>query len=177
MIRLTRLTTLLLTLTASALVVAGPEAFVPGPVIKDFGRIAPVPEAEAIPRDMVIKMAYDVREGGEHSTVNSVFNSAAGLLNTLVASGVEIERVHLALVIHGPAYKDILTDKAYGGSNPNGPLVKQLLDNGVRIYYCGQAAVYRDVAMSDVIPGIKFSLSASAAHAVLQMEGYAVRPY
>ena len=175
--KLTRTLALTVIATLPAIATAGPEAFGPGPVIKDYGRIAEVPEAEAIPENMVIKLAYDVREGGEHNSVNSVFNSAAGLLNTLVASGVEKDRVKLALVIHGPAYKDILTDKAYGGTNPNGPLLKQLLDHGVRIYYCGQAAVYRDVAKSDVIPGIAFSLSASAAHAVLQMEGYGVRPY
>ena len=156
---------------------AGPEDFIPGPVIKDFGRYAPVPEAEPIPENMVIKLAYDVTEGGAHNEINGVFNSAASLLNTLVASGVDKERVKLALVIHGPAYKDVLTDKAYGGKNPNGPLVEQLLANGVRIYYCGQAAVYRDVATEQLIPGVKLSHSASSAHAVLQMEGYAVRPY
>lgn len=167
---------LCLAVNASALI-AGPDAFGPGPVIKDYGQIAPVPDAEAIPGGMDIKLSYDVRDGGEPGAVNSVFNSAAGLLNTLVASGVEQERVHLALVIHGTAYKDILTDEAYGGTNPNGPLVEQLLANGVKIYYCGQAAVYRDVTKADVIAGIQFSLSASAAHAVLQMQGYGVRPY
>ena len=41
-----------------------PSDFGPGPVIKGFGQIADVPNAEPIPKDMVIKMAYDVREGG-----------------------------------------------------------------------------------------------------------------
>ncbi len=109
--------------------------------------------------------------------INKVFSAAAGFLNVFVANGVEKERVKLAIVIHGTAYKDVLTDKAYGGINPNGKLVKELLDNGVKFYFCGQAAVYRDVAQEDLIPGVELSLSASAAHAVLQMQGYGVRPY
>ncbi len=156
---------------------AAPSDFGPGPVIKGFGQIADVPNAEPIPKDMVIKMAYDVREGGVDAEVNKTFNSTAGLINSLVDAGVGQERIKLALVIHGPAYRDILNDSAYGGQNPNVALVEQLLNNGVDIYFCGQAAVYRDVAPEDLIPGIKLSLSATAAHAVLQMQGYAVRPY
>ena len=166
-----------LLLSSSIQALAGPEDFIPGPLIKDFGQYAPVPEAAAIPEDMVIKMAYDARDGGVHNEINGTFNSVAGLMNTLVASGVEKERIQLAIVIHGPAYRDILTNEAYGGKNPNVPLLEALLENGVRIYYCGQAAVYRDVALKEVVPGIQFSHSASAAHAVLQMEGYGVRPY
>ncbi len=159
------------------LAAAGPDDFGPGPLIKGYGNIAEVEGAVPIPPGLDLKMAYDVREGGAHNEVNGTFNSVANLMNVLVANDVAKERIQLALVIHGPAYKDILSDKAYGGSNPNRPLLEQLLANGVRIYYCGQAAVARDVSKADVIPGIEFSLSASAAHVTLQMEGYGVRPY
>ena len=166
-------TLLMLAATASA----GPDAFGPGPVIKSAGRIADVPNAVLIPAEGEIKFSYDAVDGGVQGEINKVFSAAAGFLNVFVANGVEKERVKLAIVIHGTAYKDVLTDKAYGGINPNGKLVKELLDNGVKFYFCGQAAVYRDVAQEDLIPGIELSLSASAAHAVLQMQGYGVRPY
>lgn len=172
-----KLTALSLLMSFTPIVAAGPKDFGPGPVIKEAGNIAAVPNAASIPATGDIKFSYDAVEGGIQGEINSVFSAAAGLMNVFSANGVDKDRIKLAIVIHGTAYKDVLSDKAYGGKNPNGALVRSLLENGVKFYFCGQAAVYRDVAATDLIPGVELSLSASAAHAVLQMQGYGVRPY
>lgn len=156
---------------------AAEDAFKTGPVFRDYGSHAPVPDAMPLPEDIHMKMALDVTEAAEDGKHNSNFETAAHFINLWHANGVPLDRIDVALVVHGGAYKDLLVDGAFGGSNPSADLVTQLLEHGVQIIYCGQAAVGRDVATEDLIPGVTLSLSASTAHAVLQLQGYAVRPY
>ncbi|HKK22299.1 MAG TPA: DsrE family protein [Pseudohaliea sp.] len=159
-----------------AIAVAGPEAFSTGPLIKDYGMIAEVPQAALPPADARFKVAIDVVEGGIDGELNGKFQTAASLINLLNASGVAAGHIEVALVVHGPAYRDLLVDRAYGGDNPNAELIAALQANGATLYYCGQSAVYRDVAGDDLLPGIDVTLSATITHAMLQQQGYALRP-
>ncbi|MHA7816947.1 MAG: DsrE family protein [Pseudohaliea sp.] len=155
---------------------AGPEAFTSGPLIKGYGMIAPVPQAAPLPADTSFKVAIDVVEGGIDGELNGKFRTAASLINLLHASGVPAERIEVGLVVHGPAYRDLLVDGAYGGENPNAGLIAELQAHGATLYYCGQSAVYRDVAEADLLPGIEVTLSATITHAMLQQQGYTLRP-
>ncbi len=155
---------------------AGPSDFHPGELIPGYGPIAPVPEAAPLPAGTRLKLAIDVVEGGVAGEINGKFVTAASFLNLNHANGIPVENMEVALVVHGPAHRDILTDAAYGGTNPNAELLRQLQAHNVRVYYCGQSAVYRDVAAEDLQPGVEITHSATTTHVMLQQQGFALRP-
>jgi intracellular sulfur oxidation DsrE/DsrF family protein len=156
---------------------AGAEAFHEGPLIEGYGKIAEVPGASAVPKDATFRVAWDVAEAAEPGALNRRFDTVARFMNMHVAAGVPAERLQLALVVHGGAHRDLLRDAAYGGENPNGALIAQLVEHGVRVTLCGQTAAYYDVTASDLLPGVSLSLSAMTAHALLQQEGYSLNPF
>ncbi len=161
---------------ASLSAVAGPDDFHPGALIKDYGRIAEVPGLAPLPADTRFKLAIDVVDGGVTGELNGKFRTAASFLNLQHAQGIPPENVEIALVVHGAAHRDLLVDAAYGGQNPNADLLAQLQEHGVKVYYCGQSAVYRDVARKDLLPGVELTASATTTHALLQQQGFALRP-
>lgn len=171
-----RRSTVLLLLLFSLQATAGEQSFHPGAVIEDYGRIAAVPDAKPLPSDTRFKLAIDVVEGGETGKVNGKFVTAASFLNLQQANGIPPENVDIALVVHGSAHRDILTDAAYGQKNPNAALLSQLRAHGVKVYYCGQSAAARDVQQSDLLDGVEVTLSATTTHVLLQQQGFAIRP-
>jgi intracellular sulfur oxidation DsrE/DsrF family protein len=139
--------------------------------------IAPVAEAAPIPKDATFKVAFDLGKAAGEGSVNRQINSAARFLNMHHAAGVPSNRLQLALVVHGSAHRDLLTDEAYGSFNPNAELIALLLEQGVGIYLCGQTAAYNDISPEDLLPGIELSLSAMTTHALLQQAGYTLNPF
>lgn len=157
--------------------VADMNDFGPGAVIRDFGPVAPVPSAERIPAGTEFKIAYDTRVGAEEGKPNPTLETAARFLNMHQAAGVPVENIELAVVVHGPAHRDLLKAERYGGVNPTAKLIEQLVANGVRIHLCGQTAAYYDVSAGDLLPGVRMSLSAMTSHALLQQEGFTLNPF
>lgn len=170
------ITMLLAAVVAAAFAEAGPDAFSPGKLIPSYGPIAAVPDAAPLPPDSTFKLAIDVVEGGQTGEINGKFETAASFLNLMHANGIAPEQVEIALVVHGPAHRDILSDDAYGGDNPNAELLAALQKHRVTVYYCGQSAVYRDVTKDDLLPGVEVTLSATTTHVQLQQRGFAIRP-
>jgi len=169
-----------LMLSAGSLL-AGSEAFNPGPQIKNFGEIAPVESTLAIPKNTKFKVAFDVGTAGDEGKVNRKFASLARFINMHVANGVKAEDIELALVVHGKASFDLLNEAAAAkkqlGENKNIPLLKALLNNQVKVYLCGQSAAYYDVKNGDLFEGVDMALSAMTAHALLQQQGYSLNPF
>ncbi len=96
-------------------------------------------------------------------------------------AGVSPERLKVAIVVHGAASKDVLSNDAYrkrhGVDNPNLPLLVALKKAGVRIYLCGQSAGSRDIAAAEMAAPVEMALSAMTAHLVLNSEGYVLNPF
>ncbi len=162
--------------TIAVPVLAGPEAFKPGAVVPDYGSSASVPGTE-FPADTRFKVAFDVAEAGPDGDANPKLVSAARFLNMHAAAGVPVENMSLAVVVHGGAWKDLLTDEARGGTNPNARLIAELVAVGTTLELCGQTAAMRDVAQEDLLPGVTIALSAMTAHALLQQQGYTLNPF
>ncbi|MEE4108382.1 MAG: DsrE family protein [Halieaceae bacterium] len=167
---------LFVSLSVAPVTQAGRDDFHAGGLIPAYGLIAEVPDAAPLPPDTTFKLAIDVVEGGEPGKVNGKFVTAAAFLNLQHANGIPPENVEIALVVHGPAHRDILTDKAYGGVNPNADLLAALQKYQVSVYYCGQSGVARDVAAKDLLPGVEVTHSATTTHVLLQQQGFALRP-
>ena len=154
--------------------------FQPGELIPDFGLIADVPGVAPLPEDTRMKLAIDVVEGGEESIINGKFQTAASFLNLQHANGIDPSNVEIALVVHGPAHRDILSNatyrEKYGTDNPNAAILTALQKHQVKVYYCGQSAVYRGVTAADLLPGVEITHSATTTHVLLQQAGFAIRP-
>lgn len=171
------ITVLLLVATRALTSVAGPEAFSTGPVIEGFGPVASVPGASAIPDGTVLKVAFDLKDAAGEGEINRGLATAARFLNMHGAAGMTDEQLKVALVIHGAAHRDFLTEKTKGSANPNAKLVAMLVEHGVKIQLCGQTAAYYGIDGANLLPGVEMSLSAMTAHALLQQQGYTLNPF
>ncbi|MEL6688607.1 MAG: DsrE family protein [Pseudomonadota bacterium] len=159
---------------------AGPDDFSTGPVIEGYGPAALVESAEKVPADMRFKIAFDAADDSDD--LNRTLVSAARFLNMHSKAGIDPSRIDLAVVVHGGAVMDILSEDAHkarksGSINPNAPLVSALREQSVRIILCGQTAAYRDVTAGDLLPGVEIAISAMTAHAQLQQSGYTLNPF
>jgi intracellular sulfur oxidation DsrE/DsrF family protein len=159
------------------------SAFGPGEVFPEFGRVAPIPDADlAIPEAMDLFVAFDTATPAEEGTLNRTLDSAARFVNMHAAAGIEPARVRAAVVVHGKAAFDLLSDAAWAakgreGTNPTAAAIPALVDNGVRVILCGQTAAAYGIAKHDLAPGVELALSAMTAHAVLQRQGYTGNPF
>ncbi|MEP0188979.1 MAG: DsrE family protein [Erythrobacter sp.] len=176
-------------ITAAAVAIAAPVAaqdlsnFDTGPIFEDFGPHAPVPDADfSIPEATDLYVAFDVAKPAAEGKINRTVESAARYVNMHNAAGLEPARVRAAVVVHGKASLDLLTDTAWAakgkeGTNPTAAVIPELVDSGVRIILCGQSAAAHGITKADLAPGVELALSAMTAHAVLQRDGYTVNPF
>lgn len=164
-------------LLAATAAYAGPSSFTPGPVIAEYGAVAEVEGAAPIAPDAAFKVAFDVSEAAEAGAVNRRLESAARFLNIHVRAGVPRENIRLAIVVHGAAARDLMQQPNEGETNANAGLIAALIANGVDIYLCGQTAAHYDIGQEDLLPGVRLSLSAMTAHALLQQDGYTLNPF
>lgn len=151
--------------------------FTPGPVIADHGAVASVEEAEPIAPDTVFKVVFSVSEAAAAGEISRRLETPARFLNMHVRAGVPQENIHLAVVVHGPAARDLLREPRPGETNPNAGLIAALLTHGVDIILCGQTAANLGLSPDDLLPGVRLSLSAMTAHALLQQDGYTLNPF
>ncbi len=169
------LTVLFTTLTVVAW---GQQKTSKGPIIAEFGGVYQVADQDfELDTNGVFKVVFDVGRTFEaNDRPNPLIETAARFLNMHAQNGVKPENMKVALVVHGSASQDILTDKAYhkkhGIDNPNTPLIKALNDAGVDIILCGQTAGYRNITRSDALREVKFALSAMTALIQLQNNEY-----
>ncbi|AXT30671.1 DsrE family protein [Pseudoalteromonas tunicata] len=160
---------------------AAPAKMSSGPVIQAFGKHYSVQSDLVLPADLKLKVVFDVSEQTASKKENRGFNNLARFLNMHVANGVKAENIELALVVHGKAGYDLLSDAAFRQENqrdnPNSLLLAELIKNNVKIYLCGQSAAFLGIQKADLYPGVQMALSAMTAHAILAQQGYSVNPF
>jgi intracellular sulfur oxidation DsrE/DsrF family protein len=149
------------------------EAFDTGPVFEEFGPHAPVDGASTIPSLSRFDIAFDVADVAKEGARNRSFESAARFINMHAAAGVSLDRMNLAVVVHGRAVTDLVS----GQANRSEPMVRAMLERGVRFIVCGQSAAAYGVRAEQLIEGVEMQISAMTAHALLQQDGYTVNPF
>jgi intracellular sulfur oxidation DsrE/DsrF family protein len=148
-----------------------------GPVIADFGPYLPV-AAPGFPAPVGTSLSavFDVSRSKETGELNRNLETPARFLNMHGGAGVKPEMMHLAIVVHGPATRDLLTDEAYekrfGVINPNRALLDALSKAGVEIVLCGQSMAFGGYQSGEFLPQVKVALSAMTALVALQDNGY-----
>ena len=171
----------LFVLCSSGFAIAGPPAT--GPVVADYGPVFEPPEgAFNLAPDTHYKVRLDVARGADAPPDrNRLLESAARFLNMHAQQGIDPGNIDFALVVHGSATKDLLTDEAYRSryevNNPNTALLAQLSRAGVKIYLCAQSAAHMKLPWDAFNPAVTIAVSAMTAHVRLETEGYTVIPF
>ena len=115
-------TCLLLLCAWTPLVAAQPAL---GPVIENYGPVmAPPPGSYNLDPAVHYKVSMDVSGVAEFpGDRNRSIESAARFLNMHARNGIPAENIEFALIVHGRATRDLLTDEAYEARynepNPN----------------------------------------------------------
>ena len=154
----------------------GPEKFTLGPLIERHGPTARVADPRVTPASE-FRVAFDIAEAASPGAANRGMESAARFLNMHAAAGVPARNLSVALVVHGPAALDLVTEARRGSPNDSAALVAALIEAGASIELCGQTAAFRDIESEDLLPGVTMALSAMTAHARLQQAGYTLNPF
>jgi intracellular sulfur oxidation DsrE/DsrF family protein len=173
---------LLISLFYAGHAMAASEKMTPsGPQVIGYGPHFTIDQDEPLNKSTVFKVAFDLGRQGTNEAVNRSIESLARFINMHVAYGIPKENIQLALVIHGPASFDMMSNEAYDEKylvdNPNHGLLAELMKNNVDVYVCGQSAGFLGVKNSDLQSGIKMTISAMTTHALLQQKGYTLNPF
>lgn len=154
-----------------------------GPVVEGYGPVYSVGEdAFALAENRSYRVSKDLSTtAASADELNRGIDSVARFLNMQARAGPAPDSLEVALVVHGAAAKDLLTDAAYRErfkvDNPNTGLIAGLARAGVKIYICGQTAVHRGFHREDLNPAVTMALSAMSAHVRLQSDGYTLIPF
>ena len=158
--------------------VTAQKSRIDGKIIKDFGQTFKVENLD-IKTDTTVtfKIIFDVSKTSEDKSMpNKYIVTAARFLNMHADAGVKKEQLKVAMTIHASAWQDVLNNKEYkekfGVDNPNLKLIEALDSAGVDIILCGQTAIFRGLNKENVIPSVKFALSAMTALIQYQNKGY-----
>lgn len=132
------------------------------------------------PADAEWKHSFDTIEG-ERGKANGMLRTALFLYSMLEDEGVDPERVKVAVVVHGSATFDFVSDARYAehygnAKNPNKALVSKLIAKGGEIWMSGFGMKFRNVSNNDLLPGIGVAPAALVAHAELQRRGFGLHP-
>ncbi|MEL6707165.1 MAG: DsrE family protein [Pseudomonadota bacterium] len=139
-----------------------------------------------LPSDSVWMHSFDSYEA-EAGQLNGPMQTALRFARGMKAEGIPAENVKVAIVIHGPAVFDVVSNERYKAKhdtqfvehsgNPSRTLVEMLIARGAEIWVCGVAAKYHKVGNADLIEGVKMAPSGTIAHAELQRRGFGLNPY
>jgi intracellular sulfur oxidation DsrE/DsrF family protein len=150
-----------------------------GPAVEGYGPTYPVNDRDvALPDEFVYKAVFDAAVDRDEKLLNTGLVSVARYLNMHARNGVPVENMNIAVVVHGPALKTLLTDSAYearfGVANPNIELLEKLRSAGVDFYVCGQSMAFGGVDKDELVDAAKVALSAMTMLTVLQSDGFAL---
>ena len=153
------------------------------PVVKNFGSVSEVPFAVEKPDPKLdYKIIVEVSSTNERQElVHEFFDKVANVVNLHALGGVPANKLHVVMVIHGPAAQFVVNDEAYqkkfGMNNPNIPLFAALKEAGVKIFVCGQSVLKRNIDPDTITPEVTVALSAVTTLTTYQLKGYSVLKY
>ena len=113
------------------------SAFAAGPLIAQYGAVAPVTQPGELPDTALdYKVVMNVTSAGPEGAPPPALEAAARLANLLTQSGVPAGHRHIVVVLHGAATSAVLNEaaaKAKGrGVNPSADLISKLTEAGIQ---------------------------------------------
>lgn len=138
-----------------------------------------VPGAKEMPNPNIEhKVVFDVATAGpKPGDVHPMLQATARYLNTLAKMGVPANKRKIAVVFHQGGTDFVLKNDVYkarhdGQDNPNATIIEQLKTAGVDFRLCGQAALGRKIAPTDMLPAVQLDLWALTTIISFQQQGY-----
>jgi intracellular sulfur oxidation DsrE/DsrF family protein len=153
-----------------------------GPVIDGYGAAFVVEDRDVpLVKNHIYRVVYEITAyEGAPDSVNRELDMVARFLNMHGKNGVPTQNMQLAVVIHGAALVNVLSNDSYNKrfqkDNPNLDLVQKLSAAGVKFYACGQSMGSRGFAKSELASGVQLALSAMTMVHQLQADGYTLQP-
>lgn len=150
------------------------------PVIAEHGGVVRLADAAMQPRGGA-RLLVDLTSGGDPAKLNSAIEKVAKYLNIYGGAGAVPKKAQIAVVFHGDATLAVLNSDAYAKNfdtkgNPNFALLRQLHENNVDLYVCGQSLIAKGATPEDVVVFVDTAVSALTAVVNLQADGYAYLP-
>lgn len=153
-----------------------------GPVFSDYGPVFKMEDRDVpLVEGLKYKVFFDVTQAANETFQrNFRIESVARFINMHAMNGVSLEDMDIAVVLHGSATRDTLSQEAYQerylDENPTLDLIEQLHAKGVRFYLCGQSLYFMKQKKADLAPQVELALSAMTMSTQLQAEGYTLIP-
>lgn len=170
-------------LLAASLTWLAPSAFAAPdfwqtPTIAGYGKMHDLPDARYRPDpSKTYKVVFALTKGpSSPDKPDPSLDHVARTVNLYVAAGVPLSNLKFVAVASGDATGLALDDehykKAFGVSNPNLPLIKELRDHGVDVAVCGQAVAEHKFDYAWIDKSVTLSLSALTTITTLETDGY-----
>jgi len=153
-----------------------------GPIFTDYGPVFKIEDRDVdLKKDFKYKVFFDITQAAKETfNLNRRFESVARFINMHAMNGVKLEDMEIAVVVHGSATRDVLTQKTYQelymDDNPTLELIEQLHQKGVKFYLCGQSLYFQNLSKANLAPQVSLALSAMTTSTMLQAEGYTLIP-
>jgi len=153
------------------------------PVIKDYGRAWPLPDAAVQPqKGRTYKVIFGVSKPASHpNEVLDGLSNAARLLNVFAADGLLPKNLKVIAIIHGQAGYAAVSNEVYRAKfdvdNPNLKIIQELKAAGVQLLLCGQTFHELNFEEKNLLPEVKLATSAAIVLVTYQNDGYALMPF
>lgn len=153
-----------------------------GPLIEKYGPVFEAPRASfPLALNTRHRVLFDVAHSPRgHDALNRRLESVARYMNMHARAGLEAGQMDIAVIMHGSASWNALSDTAYqkrfNRNNPNTDLIRALKSAGVRFWLCGQSAGFNGIADAELSADVGLALSAMTVIGQLQAEGFSLLP-
>jgi intracellular sulfur oxidation DsrE/DsrF family protein len=153
------------------------------PVIKDYGRAWPLPQAAVQPqKERTHKVLFDLSKPAPNpNEILPGLAHASRMLNVFASLGVPPKYLKVVAVFHGPVGYAAMNNDVYRAKfnqeNPNIKAIQELKAAGVELLLCGQTLHELNFNEKDMLPDVKLATSAMVVLVTYQNDGYALMPF
>ena len=150
------------------------------PVLKSFGSLADVPFAKvkadsSLEYKIVVEFKQKIDDAKD---LHPYLEHIGRMYNMHIYDKVPQNKLHVVVVIFGPASYSVLNNEAYRAiykkDNPNLEAFKEFRKAGVKVLVCGQSVAIHNIDPKSISPDVEIASSRFTAVSTCQMNGYAL---
>ena len=154
-----------------------------GTIFNTWGWVAPASDAPPIMLDTDIAFVCPIQEDkwNEELGVGAGLAGLRKVVEQYKAIGIRTEELHVNAVLQGAAAYWLLNDEAYRdarggaeGGNPNKAIIRELIENGVKLEMCNLTMKGRGWTKKDLLPDIKVVPAFYPRVIDLELQGYSL---